>query len=534
MTSGRDALHLIDARIVETRNALSDTASAAATDARTRAALDAQEAELYAALAELRLDALNGDREGETVRPTAAVAAAEKRALDLIAQHDDYLAAAADRLDKAKAELDAAEAVRRELEGEHEAALAAHEEAAAATRERLSTDDAYLAKAAALEEAAATTERARIKRDAALAERAEKGAPYEADPLFKYLFDRRFATPAYRAAPPIAALDGWVATLIDYRNHRLNYARLIELPDRIADHVDALEDAAAALELDIEAYERDAMTSDGVDALRDKTAKLATSLEAADEAIASAETARHEAGGAHAAAADGREGPLADAREAIAEAIRDMEIPDLKRFADATETLADDRLVDQLISLRRERLEFEDARADAARAHRRRSRSLSDLEEIRRRFKAARYDSPQSTFRGERLIETLITEFLAAQINRDEVWRRIQRAHRTRRRDWETDFGGDEWRDVLGLPGGRHGSWGGGDWSQGGWGSGPWGSGGSWGGMGGRPSRTRRHRPRIRRMPRGGFGGGGFGGGGFGTGGGFGGSGGGFKTGGGF
>ncbi len=528
MASGRDALHQIDASIAETRAALRDVAGASAADARARAALDAEEAELYAALAELRISALNdgAQSDAQAAAPTAAVAAAEKRALDLIARHDDFLGQATARLDAAKAELDAAEAVRRELEGEHEAALSAHEEAAAATRERLASDKTYLAKAGALEEAAATVERARIKRDGALAERAEKGAPYEDDPLFKYLFDRGYATPAYRAAPPIAALDGWVSGLIDYRNHRLNYARLIELPDRIADHVDALEEAASNLEADIEAYEREAMRADGVDALRDRTAELASSLEAADDAITEAEGAHHEAGAAHAAAASGEVGPLADAREAIAEAIRDMKIPELKRFAGATDTLEDDRLVDALIRLRRERLEFEDARADAERAHKRRARSLSDLEEIRRRFKAARYDSPYSTFKGERLIETLIAEFLAAQIGRDDVWRRIQRGHRTRRRDWETDFGGDEWRDALGLPRGHDP-----------WGSGSWGSGGSWGGgSGGGYRRRRPRRPRIRRMPRGGFGGGfgggGFGGGGFGSGGGFGG--GGFKTGGGF
>lgn len=539
MTSGRNALHIIDARIVETRRALSDDAAAAAVEAKERATLEAREMKLYRSLAELRIDAVEkgGEAFGAGVASLAEAEAAAARKLDA---HEAFLAQVAQLLADATGALEAAERDRRNLEAEHADAVAAHDAAAEATRERLSAEPAYLAKADALEAAAAMSERARIKRDGARAARAEKGAPYEADPLFMYLFDRQYATPAYRAAAPVAALDGWVAGLIDYRNHRLNYARLLELPDRLADHVETLEDAAAEAEAALEALERAALAADGVDELRDRAGDLARAIEDADRRIAEAEGAHRDAAAAYAGAAAGDIGPFAEALEIVAGAIRALPMPDLRRLASATDTLEDDRLVDALITLKREKLEFEDARANAQKFAAQRSAQLDALEDVRRRFKAARYDSPYSEFRGERLVEALIADFLAGRFGHDDLWRRLQGGHRTRRRDWESDFGGDEWRDVFGLPRDSRRA-------------GPWTTGGSWDGSSGGEwpgsdwpgsdwrDGGRARRPRIRRAPRprggrfdGGFGGGGFGGGGFGSGGGFGGGSGGFKTGGGF
>ncbi|MEM6586699.1 MAG: hypothetical protein AAF692_13185, partial [Pseudomonadota bacterium] len=431
----------------------------------------------------------------------------------------------------AKDALEAAEQHRRQLEKEHEAAIEKHDLAAETTRARLYDDPLYIAKADAVETAGAMVEQARIKADAAAAERAEKGAPFEADRFFMYLHDRQYATPSYRAVPPIKAIDSWVAGLIDFRKHRLNYERLLELPERLTEHVVRLEEAAVEAEEAIEQMERDALSTDGVDKLRENAAALAKDLETADEKIEETEKSYHDASAAFDRAANGEEGPISDARNAIASALTSLSVPQLRDLADATQTLEDDRLVDALIRLKRERMEYEDARKSSQKFNNRRKRSLSDLEEIRRRFKAARYDSPYSNFRGERLIESLIGELLGASIGRDELWRRIQKGHRTRRRDWETDFGGDDWRDVFGMPG---------DTRQG-----PWSTTGGWAPKQTR-SKSRRRRPRIRRYPRprgglyggfppGSFGGGwggGWSGGGWGGGGSSGG--GGFDTGGGF
>src|SRR5690606_7170599 len=68
------------------------------------------------------------------------------------------------------------------------------------------------------------------------ADRIEKGEPYEADPVFVYLWDRGYGTSRYRAAPLARTLDGWAARAAGYETLRRNYVLLTELPVRLAEH----------------------------------------------------------------------------------------------------------------------------------------------------------------------------------------------------------------------------------------------------------------------------------------------------------
>ena len=79
------------------------------------------------------------------------------------------------------------------------------------------------------------------------ADREEKRKPYEADPLFMYLWRRRFGTAEYRANRLARYLDRKVARLIGYDKARANYAMLNELPVRLREHAERLKAEAAAL-----------------------------------------------------------------------------------------------------------------------------------------------------------------------------------------------------------------------------------------------------------------------------------------------
>lgn len=503
MTSGRDALSEIDGAIAEARRRLAQTSDAAATDAKTLAELDHREIGIYHALADIRLihlqdDGADGGSLGEIDRKAEA----------LIAAHESAVADMAAARDAATKELERLEASRAEAEADVARAVARHEEAAAATRARLEEDGVYRGKADALEDMNAMAARAEQKLGLAREDRAKKGAAYEADPLFRYLREREFATRDYHAFPLFAALDNWVSGLIRYRDHRLNYERLLEIPERIAEHVERLKREAEGAREALERLERNALEKDGVGKLRDAAGEARALVEAQDAQIEAAEIQHKELLARHAAAAAGKAGPFAEARKIVAEALAKIAVPDLKVLAAETASPEDDRLVDALIRARRERMEFEEARKNAALSLDALGRRLSELEDIRRRFKSARFDSPYSEFAGKDVLALLIAEFLRGAISRDDFWRRIEKSHRTRRRDWDSDLGGDEWRGRFGLPD----NWGGT-------------MGGSRGGV--RP-------PRPPRIPRSGGGfrtGGGFGGG-FRTGGGS--RGGGFKTGGGF
>ncbi len=491
--SGRAALHRIDEAIAEARHCLSKSGDTAAADARAILEIDQARAEIFHRLADIRIDLIRDDA------ADASLGAADRKAASLIEQHDAHLSGLAGERDKAEGAIEKLEAERRAGEENLEAAVAAHDEAAEKTRARLEASTAYQARADAVAQADAVAERAAQKLELARETRAEKGAPYEDDPLFSYLWARDFATRDYRAFPLFAMLDGWVARLIRYRDAQLNYRRLLELPERLEEHAARVDEAASAAADALEAYEREALQADGVGALREAVERARADLEKLDDAIVAAEESHERLVGDHADAAAGKSGPLNEARSHLAEALARQSVPDLKLLAAETATLSDDRLVDDLIRLKRERLELEDEREDLERATRRHRDTLSELEDLRRKFKRARYDSPYSEFSGQDIVSVLLSEFLRGALGQGDLWRRLQRAQRTRRRDWSNTrtrsgggaIGGRDWRGGFGLPDNWGGDWTNSDWGRPG--SGNWG--------GGRPPRTRSRPPRTR-LPR--------------------------------
>ena len=456
MTSGRDVLHRIDASIAQARSGLADTNRAATERAARLAAIERAEGDAYRAIAGIRLDHLQSDDLSRSLGET------DEEAERLIGDHEAELKALSTELSRARQKIEQLETDRRKHEEALDKAVEAHDRAIDKTNERLETDDEYLRRASALEEANAIVERAEAKLNLARADRAAKGAPYEDDPLFSYLWERKFATRDYRAFFLFAALDRWVARLIRYRDAKLNYARLLELPERLADHVARVEAAAEDLEKSIAAYEREALERDGVGKLRDKANAARTALEEIDAAIAEAEANHQAIAKKHGDAAAGRGGPMGDARKLIAKALADRSIPDLKVLAAETLTLEDDHLVDELIRLRREKMEIEEHRRSLARTVNQHAGILGDLETVRRRFKSARFDSPYSEFPDRGVVSVVLAELLRGAVNERNAWRRLQKAQRRRKRDWSDDFGGAEWRDGFGLPKQSRGRWSGG------------------------------------------------------------------------
>ncbi len=492
MTTGREALHRLDRAIAEARRDLAQFSDAAAVDSRALAQIDKAQVGVFRRLADIRLDLL---REEEA---NASLGSADLEAERLIAEHEGAVATFAAERDAAEEEIERLEAERLAREEALEAAVEAHDAAAEKTHARLERDPDYVARAEAVEEADAIAARAAQKLEVARETRAEKGAAYEEDPLFTYLWKRKFGTKDYRAFPLFAALDRWVAGMIRYRDARLNYARLLELPERFREHAERVSEAAEAAAAALEAFEREALEKDGVGEFRKKAEAARAALEETDAALADAEERHKSLAENHASAAAGESGPLEEARTAVAKALADRSVPDLKILAAETETRDDDRLVDDLIRLKRERMELEEERRSARRDLGRRRAVLAELEEIRRKFKRARFDSPYSEFSGRDLVGALVADLTRGALSADEVWRRLRRAQRTRRRDWDTDyggggFGGRDWRGGFGLPD----SWGDVWTSGGGWGGGPR---GGWSG----PRRTKRpvRLPRGPRTPR--------------------------------
>jgi hypothetical protein len=494
--SGNDVLALIERTLTDVRGEITNADARLARSTVELERLRQAEIGCLSVLAKMRL------REIEGAQVSASLGATGDSVRALLAQREGA------REDN-EAEIARAESKRTELERERaaqhavvDAAERALDEARAAAQQALAADEHYRAAMAAAEASDRVADLAEEKAKAAHLDREQKGKPYEADPLFSYLWGRGFGTPAYVGAGVTRVLDRWVARVANFEPLRRDYWMLTELPARFDEHAQRMrlknDDDLAA----VHALERAAAEGSQVPAREADLGKAAEALAEIDGRIEDHEAALDELVEKRAAFAAGDDELSRRANEIVRDALRGETMRSLRERATATPTPDDDAAVDQLTVIRADLPRIDEEARRLRSVHEAQRDRVAKLEEIRKRFKESRYDAVSSEFVNGALIATLLTQLLAGALGVGDIWDALKKQQRYRQ---------------LADP--RFGS---GKFPRGGnpWGGG-WGHGGSWGGGGfGKKS--------------GGFGkGGGFGGGGFRTGGGFG-RGGGFKTGGGF
>jgi hypothetical protein len=500
--TGRDALHRLDQLISQARSDFSTAVGAADAHSGRRAELAKLRAEGYRELAKMRLDVLKAGAD-------ASLSAAEAEATRLLEQHKAFAATIDGDVAKAAAELERVETLRREAEDAADVAVAAYEAQVAATEERLEGEPAYTALLDAFEDSKSVHARATQKLELAKTDRKDKGAPYESDPLFAYLWERKFRTTDYRGRGLIRSLDNWVAKVCGYDQAYLNYARLTELPDRLSEHVGKMKLEEAEAEAAIERYEAAALEADGAKTLSDAVAAAKERVRRVDAELSGVEKQHADLRQKQEQAATGDSGPQDAARRVIEASLTQASFPDLRVLAAETTTPDDDRVVDALVRLRTEELSMEvNGRSVDALPARRRA-SSDALETARRRFKEAGLDGPYVTI-GAAAFEAAIDAYgRGTSPDGEKLFRAMTATVRQAPQADDSYFGGRRRRDSIGPPdrgggdslggviggiggvildeiireaarGGMRGRWGGGGWSGGGWGGGP--SGGSWGG----------------------------------------------------
>jgi len=149
------------------------------------------------------------------------------------------------------------EGQRKELERQRDEAGEARQRQLDMTRSRLQETEAYRQQQQRAQEAAAVAQHADEKASGAEKDRGEKGKPYEADPLFMYLWNRRFLTPDYRGGWLSRPLDAWVARLINFQSNRANYYMLQELPRRLREHATKVQQTSQSEARALQTLERD-------------------------------------------------------------------------------------------------------------------------------------------------------------------------------------------------------------------------------------------------------------------------------------
>lgn len=446
--NGRDALAEIDTLVARTRQSLAEALSAADAAEARRAAIQKEQASAYAALAQLRLSYAQSGNGG--VFSLEKVAASTS---DIAERHAAFVERERMALEAAAAALNAKEAARADLAAAHDAAIDAFEARVAEAEARLKQSNEYAVLTGAAEEARAMTGRAAEKLEIARADREEKGRPYREDKLFSYLWTRKFRSPEYKASPLIRMLDGWVARLCRYDQAFLNYQRLTELPERIAEHAAYMARLAEEAEAKLVEAEAAAMAAAGTDALKAEADNIRAAIETCDAEIAEAEGRYRETAERHEAALRQEVGPAVEARQMLEAELRKASFPDLRVLAAETAELDDDRLVDKLVRLRAEEMNLElEAGRVAARPSALRD-ELGRVEALRRQFKQARFDSPYA------IVSKAAFEEVMADLMRDKIDVRgaLQRLSRSVRRaeapaQAHPDFGGQGRSQTIGLP----------------------------------------------------------------------------------
>jgi len=491
MTTGRQALGTIQGAIAQEQRRLDDVERRLSEASRRLAELDVGRGEAIEALARLRLEHLERDRTAQRV------ADADARVLAMLERRQERIDALHGDLDRLATEAAAAEGERERLADALEAAEGALDEAESVTQARLEADEAYREARAAAQEAARIADHAAEKAAQSAEERSEKERAYHDDPLFVYLWRRRYGTSAYRAAAPIRWLDGKVARHVGFEGARLNYTRLQELPERLREHAERVAERAEAAHAALAALDRAARDADGVSALEEARDGSASDLAAADERLAALALERDAAHETLERTARGEDDAYREALAFLASELGRDDLQALRRQALATPFPEDDAIVARLLDLERDRTTTEASLQELKEVTARNRERVRELERLRADYTRQRMDQPGSTFADGTLVATVLAQFLQGAMTRDALWRVLEQQRRQAPQRSNPTFG------------------------SGGFGRGsPWSSGG---GAPRPPSIPRA--PSIPRPSSGGFGGGGFrtggriGGGGFRTGG---------------
>lgn len=472
MFTGRDALMSVEQAISRVRadeGQLDQSLRSAIEDA---ARLRREEAEGFRVLARVKLDVMVRDQVVQDLDAT------ERRALAMIKNQRDALEQLGRRRDAAQRALDQAEATKHERDGDLAQVLEAVDAQRAATAARIENDAARRAAKEAVAAAQAIADNAEKKAAMAETDLAEKRKPYEADPLFMYLWNKKHGREEDRSGPFVKFFDRKVARLVRYsESARPNYAMLLEIPARLREHAKARAEEVAAAQDRVGAIERAALVRDGIEALEARAAAATEAVRAAEAAVVKAnadlaaiEAEREKALGASEDAAYG------GAIDILAQSLAREDMRQLYAEAMRTRTIADDQALDA-ITRARGQLEKADAEvAEIRKQIREASRKRTELEGARDRARAGGYDSPMGGFDGSQIIGQVIGGILSGVLQGAALDKAIRDNYRWREPQSDPDFGRTRRSD-----GGFSSPWGGGGSSSGS--GGPWG--GSWGGGGG-------------------------------------------------
>ncbi|KUO64573.1 MAG: hypothetical protein APF80_01930 [Alphaproteobacteria bacterium BRH_c36] len=355
---------------------------------------------------------------------------------------DALKARAADANTKRKAFNVEAEAVRTEI-----AALEKQlDEAAAKARDQLAAEPAYAELAKARDQLAKVHKQAEEKTRQAEEDRLHKGQAYENDPLFMYLWRRKYGSADYRPHWLIRMGDDRVARLVGYSEARGNYAILNEIPNRLREHVALLAADMAAAVASIQKAEAERINEI---AGNDLTGSLAAARGRQVDTNKALETSEAEIAEISRQLNQYAEGLDQSFKEAIALSAKFLEQESYQRLimlARRTAEPTDDSIVARIGEMERKATDvkrtIDERRKDLDKV----SAKRKELLDIAAKFRRNHYDDDASEFELDDIAEDILEALIKGVITGADYWARSQRRQKWRGRP------ADPFRKSAGLP----------------------------------------------------------------------------------
>ena len=392
--------------------------------------------EAYRQLAQFRLDELAANRVVTQLDET------DRAMLVLMERRGQALSALEAEIDSSEEKLVRMTDMREKAVQARDDLIKQVDERVAEVMSKLNEQEAYLAQERSVADATAKAEQAETKAAQAEADREEKGRPYREDPLFMYLWRRRYLTPDYAAGIIARILDGRVAKLIRYADARSNYFMLTELPLRLRQHADEQARIAEA-ELDkIRALEAEALRDEGLTQKKNELQVAQKSLENLDAQMEAEEKQLETFRQQRSAYSNSTDKYSQQAIELQVSELKSDSLADLYAGAQRTPQPDDDISVSRIRDLQKEQSRLTAEIGQLREEEVRRQRSMQELEELRRRFRRRNYDSRHSQFPGGFELAVLLGRLLAGRMSGGGVWDRIRQNQQFRRPRAPRDFGG--------------------------------------------------------------------------------------------
>ncbi|MFM1813785.1 MAG: hypothetical protein RLZ98_480 [Pseudomonadota bacterium] len=448
MVSGRQTLHSIEQSIADLRRQERMLIGELEQANDSHLKLLAQRTAAFRELAEVRTKSAIADgvidRADQLQHRVESVLIARQKTIDALQARDGE----ADRARNAL--VTSAEQIRVEIADLEERL----DDAASEAKRQLLSDPEYAAFAEARDAAQATFDNADKKAKRAENDYREKGKAYEADPLFMYLWKRKYGVASYRPGPFVRMGDDFVARLVRYNEARANYAMLGEIPKRLRAHCDELEKRASSARAKTEAIEAERVRKiAGTDLIqliadaRMRQSKNHKELEAVEAEI-------QEVSRQLKIYSEGLDPMLKEAVELAAGFLEQENMQRLVLEARQTTEPTDDNIVSRIAEIDRKAGELKREIAERRRELDDAARRRTELMEVAQRFRRQRYDDPGSVFGPDDVVGDLLKELIRGAITGADYWQRSRRRH-----GWN-DRPADPFRRGSGLPPFGGGGWG--------------------------------------------------------------------------